>query len=413
MSRICSSRPRPRLRVLTVALAGAAALALSACGGGSTTASSTTSAPAQASGASAPVSGGTSAPASSGASAPGSASASASASPSAAASASASAGTSGGASASASGGATAAGKRATLVSIQSVTDKGVMQDFVAGFKAATEKAGMTSNVIVLTDASTYESTLETVSGRSDLVFTTFPPMIQAVEKVAPKHQNVKYVLLDARLTKSVDNVQELFFRENESSYLAGIVAGKLTKTKKVGFLGALKQDVIDRYLVGFQAGVKSVDPAVKVCFAYVGSLSDPALGKQFANTMYGQGVDIIHAATAGTQLGVYQAAEEQKKYLISADVDVLPLAPNYGLTATGPDFAGAAKVAVEQYASNSFKSGLQVYGLKDDAVRILPFNEKLVPKDVQAAVEKAKQGIVSGSIVVPDDKSVGKLQNCG
>ncbi|MGI8720808.1 MAG: BMP family lipoprotein [Geodermatophilaceae bacterium] len=300
-----------------------------------------------------------------------------------------------------------------MVSIQSVTDKGVMQDFVAGFKTATHKAGMKSNVVVLTDPSTYESTLESVSGRSNLVFTTFPPMIQALEKIAPKHKAVKYVLLDARLTKPVDNVQELFFRENESSYLAGIVAGKLTKTKKVGFLGAIKQDVIDRYLVGFQAGVKSVDPTIKVCFAYVGSLSDPALGKQFATTMYGQGIDIIHAATAGTQLGVYQAAEEQKKYLISADVDVRPLAPNYGLTATGPDFSGAAKAAVSQYAANAFKSGLQVYGLKDGAVRILPFNDKLVPQGVQAAVEKAKQGIIDGSIKVPDDKSVGSLKNCG
>lgn len=344
-----------RRRLLVVALASASALALSACGGGS--GSSKTSSPA--------------------------------------------------------GGSSTAAKTATLVSIQSVTDKGVMQDFVAGFKTATEKAKMKSNVIVLTDPSTYVSTLEGVSGRSGLVFTTFPPMIQAVETVAPKHPKVKYVLLDARLSKPVDNVQELFFRENESSYLAGIVAGMMTKSKKVGFLGAIKQDVIDRYLVGFQAGVKSVDPSVKVCFAYVGSLSDPALGKQFATTMYNQGIDIIHAATAGTQLGVYQAAEEQKKYLISADVDVRSLAPHYGLTATGPDFAGAAKVAVAQYAANTFKTGLQVYGLKDGAVRILPYNDKLVPQAVQAAVEKAKQGILDGSITVPDDKSVGSLKNCG
>lgn len=305
-----------------------------------------------------------------------------------------------------------AGKTATLVSIQPVTNKDVMQDFAAGFKESTEKAGMKSNVVVLTDASTYESTLESVSGRSDLVFTTFPPMIQAVEKVAPKHTNVKYVLLDARLPKPIDNVQELFFRENESSYLGGIVAGRLTKTKKVGFLGAIKQDVIDRYLVGFQAGVKSVDPSVKVCFAYVGSLGDPALGKQFATTMYGQGVDIIHAATAGTQLGVYQAAEEQKKFLISADVDVRPLAPNYGLTATGPDFGSAAKLAVERFAAGEFKSGLQVYGLKEGAVRILPYNDKLVPAEVQAEVKKAEQGILDGTITVPDDKSVGDVKNC-
>jgi basic membrane protein A len=304
------------------------------------------------------------------------------------------------------------GGTATLVSIQSVTDQGVMQDFVKGFEASTKEAGMKSNVVVLTDPSTYSSTLESVSARSKLVFTTFPPMIQAVEEVAPKHKDVDYVLLDARLDKPQDNVQELFFRENESSYLGGIVAGMMTQTKKVGFLGAIKQDVIDRYLVGFNAGVKSIDPSIQLCYAYVGSLSDPALGKQFATTMYGQGVDIIHAATAGTQVGVYQAAEEQKKFLVSADVDVRDLAPNYGLTATGPDFAGAAKVAVGQFASDKFKTGLQVYGLADGAVRILPYNDDLVPQEVQDAVAKAQQDIIDGTITVPDDKDVDSVQNC-
>lgn len=301
---------------------------------------------------------------------------------------------------------------ATLISTQPVNDKGVVQDFVAGFEEATSEAGLESNVVVLSDPSTYTSTLRGVAQESDLILTTFPPMIQAIEEVAPDFPDVEFVLLDARLEGELPNVQELFFRENESSYLAGIVAGHMTETNKVGFLGAIKQDVIDRYLVGYYHGVKSVDPEIEVCFAYVGSLSDPALGKQFATTMYGEGVDIIHAATAGTQLGVYQAAEELEKYLISADVDVRPLAPNYGLTATGPDFASAARIAVENFVAGELEPGLQVYGLADDAVRILPYNDDLVPAEVQDAVAKAQEAIVSGEIEVPDDQSVDEIENC-
>lgn len=302
--------------------------------------------------------------------------------------------------------------KATLISTQPVNDKGVMEDVVSGFEKAADKAGIKHNVVVLSDPSTYTSTLRTVAKDSDLILATFPPMIQAIQEVAPSTPDVKFVLLDARLEKELPNVQELFFRENESSYLAGIVAGKMTKTEKVGFLGALQQDVIDRYLVGFYSGAKAVNPAIDVCFAYVGSTNDPALGKQFATTMYGQGVDIIHAATAGTQVGVYQAAEQAKKFLISADVDVRPLAPNYGLTATGPDFAGAARIAIESFVSGSLKPGLQIYGLADGAVRILPFNKDLVPADVQKAVKDAEEGIISGSITVPDDRDVSKLVNC-
>lgn len=303
-------------------------------------------------------------------------------------------------------------QQATLISTQPVNDKGVVQDFVSGFEEAADEAGLEHNVVVLSDPSTYTTTLRSVAEESDLIMTTFPPMVQAIEEVAPDFPDVEFVLLDARIADEQPNVQELFFRENESSYLAGIVASSMTETDKVGFLGALKQDVIDRYLVGYYHGVKSVDPAVQVCFAYVGALNDPALGKQFATTMYGQGVDIIHAATAGTQLGIYQAAEEQEKYLISADVDVRPLAPNFGLTATGPDFASAASIAVENFVAGELEPGLQVYGLEDGAVRILPFNDELVPAEVQDAVAEAQEGIISGEIEVPDDQAVDEIQNC-
>lgn len=303
-------------------------------------------------------------------------------------------------------------KTVSLISTQPINDQGVMQDLVAGFKAETKAEHLKENLVVLSDPSTYVSTLDNVASQSDLVITTFPPMIQAMQQVAPKHPNVKFVLMDARLTTQLPNVQELFFHENESSYLAGIVAGMMTKTDKVGFLGALKQDVIDRYLAGFAAGVKSVNPKVKVCYAYVGSVSDPALGKQFATTMYNQGIDIIHAATAGTEVGVYQASEQLQKYLIGADVDVRPQDPNYGLTAAGPDFRQAAELAIKQFTSGQFKNGVQSYGLKDGAVRLLPYNNKLVPTSVQAKVAQARQEVIGGKITVPDDKTVSHLKNC-
>ncbi|MFE4952402.1 BMP family protein [Leifsonia sp. NPDC056665] len=309
-------------------------------------------------------------------------------------------------------GSTTAQKTISLVTAQPVNDHGVMQDLVAGYDSETKAKNVKKNVVVLSDPSTYTSTLDSVAARSDMVITTFPPMAQPLQQVAEKYPHVKFVLLDATLTKPLPNVQELFFHENESSYLAGIVAARETKTNKVGFLGALKQDVIDRYLAGFAAGVKSVNPATQVCYAYVGNLSDPALGKQFATTMYGQGVDVIHAATAGSEVGVYQAAEELHKYLIGADVDVRPFAPNYGLTAAGPDFRGAAVLSIDQFLTGQFKNGVQSYGLKDGAVRLLPYNDKLVPSSVQQEVATAKQSIIDGKITVPDDKSVANLQNC-
>jgi basic membrane protein A len=305
------------------------------------------------------------------------------------------------------------GQKVVLLSIQPVKDKGVMQAFVGGFNAGAAKYHYAQHrVIVLTDPSSYISTMQAVASQFNLVIATFPPMIQAIEQVAPKYPKTHFVLLDGQIQKPMKNVQTLFFYENQSSYLGGIVAGMMTKTNKVGFLGGVVQDVINRYLVGFDLGVKRVNPKAKVCWAYVGNLEDPALGKQYAEQMYGKGIDIIHAATAGTELGIYEASSQLHKWLIGADVNILPLDPKYGLTATGPDFGGAAQIVLRQQAAGKFLAGRQQYGLRRGAVRILPFN-KVVPARVRNKVKAIEKLILSGKLVVPTDSYLKHLKNCG
>jgi basic membrane protein A len=295
---------------------------------------------------------------------------------------------------------------AVLVSIQPVNDQGVMQSFVSGFQTAAQTYHYSSaRIIVLNDPSTYVSTLQTVASRYKLVIATFPPMIQAVSTVAPQFPNTHFVLLDAQIPKPLPNVQTLFFFENQSSFLSGVVAGLMTKTDKVGFLGGVVQDVINRYLIGFYYGVKYVNPKASVCWSYVGNLESPALGDQDALALYNKGIDILHAATAGTETGVYQASEQTHKFLIGADVNILPLDPAYGLTASGPAFNGAAEVLLKQQATGTFAAGTHQYGLQDGAVRILPFNQQ-VPASVQAKVAQIQALIVSGKLAVPGDNGV-------
>jgi basic membrane protein A and related proteins len=295
---------------------------------------------------------------------------------------------------------------AVLVSVQPVNDQGVMQSFVSGFQSSARTYHYNSaRIIVLNDPSTYVSTLQTLAPRYKLVIATFPPMIQAVSSVAPHFPKTHFVLLDAQIPKPLPNVQTLFFFENQSSFLSGVVAGLMTKTDKVGFLGGVVQDVINRYLIGFYYGVKYVNPKAKVCWSYVGNLENPALGEQDALALYNKGIDILHAATAGTETGVYQASEQTHQFLIGADVNILPLDPTYGLTASGPAFDGAAQVLLKQQATGTFAAGTHQYGLKDGAVRILPFN-KQVPASVRSKVAKVQSTIISGKLTVPGDNGV-------
>jgi len=244
-----------------------------------------------------------------------------------------------------------------------------------------------------------------------IIVATFPPMIDSVKAVAPDYPNVNFVIIDARLGEDFPNVQELFFYENESSYLAGVAAGLMTESDRVAFIGGGDVDVINRYLVGFYEGAHSTNEDVTVCWSYADSFEDPARGKELALAQIEDGADVLHAATAGTQLGIYEAVEEQDVPFISADVDVRPLAPTAGLFATGPRFDEAVVIGLEQNATGAFEPGFQQYGIDSGLVGATPFSER-VPAEVVAAVEEAEAAIAAGDIEVADDTTLADLENC-
>lgn len=302
---------------------------------------------------------------------------------------------------------------AALLLTQKRGDRGVVDALVEGFLNGTSQLGYKDKQVVeLTDPASYEQTVRQVaeSGVS-IVVATFPPMIDSIKAIAPQFPNVNFVIIDAQLGATFPNVQELFFFENESSYLAGIAAGLTTKSNKVGFIGGDDVDVINRYLVGYYEGAHASNPSVKVCWAYAKSFEDPAKGKEVALSLIADGVDVLHAATAGTQLGIYEATESSGTPLISADVDVRPLAPKSGLFSTGPRFDQAVVLPLQQNATNTFKAGFQQYGLASGLVGATGFSA-LVSLDTAAKVKEAEASVASGATKVSDDKKLASLTNC-
>lgn len=302
---------------------------------------------------------------------------------------------------------------AALLLTQKRGDRGVVDALVEGFLNGTSQLGYKDKQVVeLTDPASYEQTVRQVaeSGVS-IVVATFPPMIDSIKAIAPQFPKVNFVIIDAQLGATFPNVQELFFFENESSYLAGIAAGLTTKSNKIGFIGGDDVDVINRYLVGYYEGAHASNPSVKVCWAYAKSFEDPAKGKELALSLIADGVDVLHAATAGTQLGIYEATESSGTPLVSADVDVRPLAPKSGLFSTGPRFDQAVVLPLQQNATNTFKSGFQQYGLASGLVGATGFSA-LVSLDVAAKVKEAEASVASGATKVSDDKKLASLTNC-
>lgn len=302
---------------------------------------------------------------------------------------------------------------AALLLTQRRGDKGVIDALVAGFESGTERLGYKdAQIVQLEDPATYEQTVRQVAGSGvSIVIATFPPMIDSIKAVAPEFPDVNFVIIDARIGEDLPNVQELFFYENESSYLAGIAAGMMTEADQVAFIGGDDVDVINRYLVGFYEGAHASNENVTVCWAYAKSFEDPAKGREVALSVIEDGADVIHAATAGTQLGIYEAVEETGTWMISADVDVRELAPTAGLFATGPRFDQAVEIGLEQNANGEFRSGFQQYGMESGLVGATPFSDH-VPDDVKTAVEEAADAIAAGEITVSDDTKLSEYENC-
>ncbi len=144
-----------------------------------------------------------------------------------------------------------------------------------------------------------------------------------------------------------DNIASVLFKEQEGSYLAGMLAGLVTTDTSIkginaepviGVIGGTKSAGIDKFIVGYIEGAKAANPDIDVKVAYSNNFADPTIGLQMAKAMFEQGADIVYHVAGGTGMGVIQAAKESGRYAIGVDTDQDGIAPGSVLTSmiSGP-----------------------------------------------------------------------------
>ena len=247
---------------------------------------------------------------------------------------------------------------------------------------------------------------------------TFKDSVQTVSK---KYPDTKFVLVDEIADKKYKNVASVMFHSEQSSYLVGIAAATKAKdlgSDTVGFVGGMKNQVIESFLAGYQAGVKSVDPNMKVDATYAGTFSDPAKGQTIAKAKMAQGEHIIFQAAGGVGNGVFQAAKDQdatlaadskdKVWVIGVDMDQTNMgdykskdgkSANLTLTSSLTGVGRGVQLITESAQKDKFPGGKTVYyGLKEGGVGVVTKN---LNAEEKKAVETAKEKIISGDIKVP------------
>ena len=136
-------------------------------------------------------------------------------------------------------------------------------------------------------------------------------MADAMTAIAKKYPDKKFAIIDSVV--NAKNVLSLNFKEQEGSFLTGIIAGKMTKTNKIGFIGGKDFELINRFAAGYIAGAKSVNPNVKFDIRYADDFANPTKGEELATSMYNGGCDIVYHAAGGTGLGLFKAAKSMSK----------------------------------------------------------------------------------------------------
>ncbi len=243
----------------------------------------------------------------------------------------------------------------------------------------------------------------------------------AAAKVAAQYPKTDFAVVDGYANfvnkpfLSLKNLSDLVFSAEQSSYLVGVAAALKTKSKHVGFVGGIHGDLIKTFEAGYEAGVKSVDPKIKIDVQYLTEdqndsktgFENPAGGKDAASAMYEAGADVVYHAAGKSGLGVFQAAEAAGtgKWAIGVDSDQYLTAPAGQKKHILTSALKRVDSALFNYVSD-FKNGKTLNGeitndLKSNGVGIT-YSGGFID-DIKPQLEAAAAKIKSGAIKVPTD----------
>ncbi|HMT06790.1 MAG TPA: BMP family ABC transporter substrate-binding protein [Pyrinomonadaceae bacterium] len=242
-----------------------------------------------------------------------------------------------------------------------------------------------------------------------------------MKKVADDYPNIKFAIVDGVINENDGktpkaNVASLVFREHEGSYLVGMIAASKSKSGVLGFIGGMDIGLIHRFAKGYEEGALAVNPKATFVVNYVGvtdgAWNNPGKGKELALSQIDKGADVIFTAAGNSGLGAFDAAEqyglgpngEANKFVIGVDSNQNGVKPGFVLTSMVKRVDNAVFDVVKEVLGKNFKGGLHIFGLDKAGVAYSmdEFNDKLVPADIRAKVDAAKDKIIAGEIKVTD-----------
>ncbi|MCG8481727.1 MAG: BMP family ABC transporter substrate-binding protein, partial [Clostridia bacterium] len=250
-------------------------------------------------------------------------------------------------------------------------DKSFFDSADNGLKMIQEKYGdevVTKTIEMTYDETKWEPTLRDVSDDDwDIIIVGTWQMQEMLQDIAPMYPEKNFIIFDTAVDYEnfeLDNVYSINYKQNEGSFLAGVLAARVTTSemelanpdKRIGFLGGMDIPVINDFLVGYIEGAQYIDSEMKVKISYIGNFDDSAKGKELALAQYGMGADIGFNVAGQGGLGQLDAAKEMNKYAIGVDSDQALL-----FTESDPEKANLIVTSMLKRVDNSLVRAIELH----------------------------------------------------
>ncbi|MCC6525153.1 MAG: BMP family ABC transporter substrate-binding protein [Polyangiaceae bacterium] len=290
-------------------------------------------------------------------------------------------------------------------------DKSFNDSAYEGVARAERERGVTVELLEPTGAEDREAALRLFGARGfDLVIGVGFIFSTDINVVAGDFPATKFACVDYAPPEDgvmPANVVGLGFREEEGSFLVGAVAGLITATGHVGFVGGMDIPLIHRFEAGYRAGVRTVCPRCQVHAAYAGTtpeaFRDPAKGKAVAVSQISAGADVLYHASGTTGHGVFEAAHDMGVRAIGVDSDQYDEKPGTVVTSMIKRVDVAVFDTIAALETGAFEGGLRSFGIAEDGVGYVSEGPHAadVPDGVKAEVAELRRRIAAGEMAVP------------
>lgn len=287
------------------------------------------------------------------------------------------------------------------------TDNAFVDSARTGISKATSEYGVSVSEYRVTDADQIASTLKKAADAGASPIIALGALnVTPVLTMAERYPNTQFTVIDGLVPPILPNVQSILFKDHEGAFLVGYIAGRISKSGHVGFIGGMDSPVIQNFATGYSQGVKYANSSAEITVDMIGKTAaawnNPERGKDLALRQFNNGSDVIFAAAGGSSLGVLSAANQSHKYAIGVDTNQNGLFPGRVLTSLVKRVDIATYDALKKSRDGSWSPGIKYLGIKEGALdyAVDDNNRNLITESLIEDVSNAKERIINGIITV-------------